>query len=376
MAKVRVGVLFGGRSGEHEVSLASAYAVMRAMDPERFEVVPIGIDKQGRWLVGGDAWARLRGQATVAIGPGDGVPCTALGTAPEPAESSGTELVSTAQVARPVEWIQQLDIVFPVLHGTYGEDGTIQGLFEMAGVPYVGAGVTGSALCMDKILAKRVLASAGIPQADFVEVLAADWRATPERVRAQVAELGYPCFVKPANLGSSVGIAKVHGPDELAAALDDAARYDRRLIVEQGLEDVMEIEISVLGNDQPIASVAGEIVPCHEFYDYQAKYLEDGSVAHIPARLPPAVTEQVQTLAVRAYLLLDVAGMARIDFFVTRGDHRVYLNELNTLPGFTPISMYPKLWQASGLEFSDLIERLIELGLRRHRERAELATSI
>ncbi|NUQ01257.1 MAG: D-alanine--D-alanine ligase [Armatimonadetes bacterium] len=376
MPKVRVGVLFGGRSGEHEVSLASAYAVMQALDPAQFEIIPIGIDKQGRWLVGGAAWPQLRAQAKVAIGPGEEHKPVPRGALPAPSGSDLQTIDGGGFVTRQGEWARQLDVIFPVLHGTYGEDGTVQGLLELLDVPYVGCGVASSAVCMDKILAKRVLASAGIPQVDFREVSRSEWEQHPERVHRRIATLGYPCFVKPANLGSSVGISKVHHGAELGTALDEAARFDRRIIVEQGLESIHEVEVSVLGNEDPIVSMPGEIVPCHEFYDYEAKYLAGGSREIIPAPLPEAVIRLVQELALRAYRALDVAGMARIDFMVTRGTHEVYLNELNTIPGFTPISMYPKLWAASGVTFEELVKRLITLALERHEERARSATSI
>ncbi len=376
MSRRRVGVLFGGRSGEHEVSLASAYSVMQALDEAGYDVVPIGIDKLGRWRVGGDCWTQLRAEARVQIGPGEETkPLPKLALQSQPA---GTEVVRAGDgfVTRPVDWLREVEVVFPVLHGTYGEDGSVQGLLELIGLPYVGAGVAGSAVCMDKGLMKRVLASAGIPQVDWREVLRGEWERDPAAVHDVVAELGYPCFVKPANLGSSVGISKVHGPDELGAALDEAARFDRRLIVEQGLEQVHEIEVAVLGNDRPRASVCGEIVPCHEFYDYEAKYLADGSQAIIPARLPEDVTESIRRYAVEAFAAVDCGGMARIDFFVSRSDHAVYLNELNTIPGFTPISMYPKLWAATGLPYTELVGELVELALARHADRQRSQTSI
>ncbi|MBI2297647.1 MAG: D-alanine--D-alanine ligase [Armatimonadetes bacterium] len=353
--RLRVGVIFGGRSGEHEVSLASAC-----------------------WLVGADAWPRLRREARLALGPGEEDGDVPRGTL-DVAAARASSLVPAADGAFETTnagWLQQLDVILPILHGTYGEDGVVQGLLELADVPYVGSGVAGSAVAMDKILAKHVLAAVGVPQAGFLGLTRSRWEAEPDAVRADVAALGYPCFVKPANLGSSVGIRKVHHPAELDAALAEAARFDRRIIVEQGLQDVREIEVSVLGNDEPIASVPGEIVPCNEFYDYEAKYLDGRSEAIIPADLPPAVTAEVQQIALTAYRALDLAGMARIDFFVARGDHRVYLNEGNTIPGFTPISMYPKLWAASGLPYPDLLARLIALALERHQDRSRNATSI
>lgn len=370
MGRQRVGVMFGGRSGEHEVSLASAFAVMGALDPERYDVVPIGLDRHGAWLVGGDAWPALRALAEVAIGPGEETRQTPRGVLDM---DPGARLLAARDAGgfqtEPAAWLRQLDVVFPVLHGTYGEDGTLQGLLELAGVPYVGAGVAASALCMDKILCKRVLAGAGIPQVRYRELVRSEWEANRGATLAAVESIGYPCFVKPANLGSSVGIAKAHDRAELAAAIDDACCYDRRVILEEGLEGIHEIEVAVLGNEHPEASVCGEIVPCHEFYDYDAKYLAGESEEIIPASLPDALTDEIRELACLAYLALDIAGMARIDFMVTRDTHQIYLNEPNTLPGFTPISMYPKLWAATGLPFAKLIERLLALALERHEQR-------
>ncbi len=267
--------------------------------------------------------------------------------------------------------MRDLDVLFPVLHGPYGEDGTIQGLLELADIPYVGAGVLASALAMDKAVSKRLLAQAGIPVVPWIAVLRRDWRREPERVAARVErEIGYPCFTKPANLGSSVGITKVHHAGELAAAMDEAARHDRKIVIERGI-DARELEVSVLGNDDPVASVVGEIVPCHEFYDYEAKYVDDRSALLIPAPISPEEAATIQRLAVEAFRLIDAAGMARVDFFLERGTGRIYLNEINTIPGFTAISMYPKLWEASGLSFRDLVTRLIELALERHAERRD-----
>lgn len=375
MAKQRVGVVFGGRSGEHEVSLASAYAVMLALADEGYDVIPIGIDKQGRWLIGGDAWPRLRAEGKVRIGPGEETRPTPKGLLPA-TETAVERLAGGVVRTEQGDWLRQLDVVFPVLHGPFGEDGTVQGLLELLGVPYVGAGVAGSAVCMDKILTKRVLEAAGIPQVDYLEVRRADWDQDPEAVRERVDKLGYPCFVKPANLGSSVGIAKVHNADELPTAMHDAARYDRRIIVEAGVPSAREIEISVLGNDRPEASVPGEIIPCHEFYDYEAKYLAGGSTEQIPAKLDDMLSDKLRRTAVEAYQALDVAGMARVDFLLEGDTGRYYLNELNTIPGFTPISMYPKLWAATGLPFGALARRLIDLALARQDDRRRSETSI
>ncbi|MBI5831152.1 MAG: D-alanine--D-alanine ligase [Armatimonadetes bacterium] len=372
--RIRVGVMFGGRSGEHEVSLASAYSVMTHLDPARFDVVPIGIAKDGRWLAGGEAWPQLRADARIALGPSDAdVP---RGLLDETNAGALTRLPGGALETRPAAVLGQIDVVFPVLHGTNGEDGTMQGLLELADLPYVGPGVAASALAMDKVQSKRVLESAGIPQCDWREVRRCDLERDPERVLATCAEMGWPVFVKPANLGSSVGISKVHGPDELPAALALAARFDRRLIVEAGVPDAREIEVAVLGNDEPQASVAGEVVPCEEFYSYEAKYINPDSELMIPAPLSEAMAQRIGELAIAAYRALDLAGLSRVDFLVPRGTEEIYLNEVNTIPGFTPISMYPKLWAASGLSYDDLLARLVELAVERHRDKSRSATSI
>ena len=373
--KIRVGIIFGGRSGEHEISLISAESVMRALNKDKYDVLPIGITREGRWLIGGDPLAQLQeasytpqeltagsSQSTVRS-PQSGVPTRDLvpGT-------WNVELGTPSPKGRSP--LGEVDVVFPVLHGPYGEDGTVQGLLELANLPYVGAGVTASALGMDKALQKTIFRQKGIPLMDFVVVKRRDWEREPETVLVRVeAALGYPCFVKPVNLGSSVGISKAHHRQELRAALDIAARYDRRLLVEQSAEDCREIEVSVLGNDDPIASIPGEIVPHREFYDYIAKYVDDDTELKIPADLPPPVAEQVRELSVRAFLAIDCAGMARVDLFVARDYSRIYVNELNTIPGFTAISMYPKLWAASGLPYPELLDRLIELALERHADK-------
>ncbi len=366
--KIRVAVVFGGRSGEHEVSLASAQSVMAAMDRERYEVLPVGITRTGRWLTAGNPLQALQaGDDQTAEAPeGSQAPATqALAPTQQPLRA----LVPGAEGHFP-----DVDVIFPVLHGTYGEDGTIQGLFEMAGIPYVGAGVLGSALGMDKVAMKDILRARGLPVVDYVSLLARDWRARPAEIVARIEErLPYPVFIKPANLGSSVGISKAHNRSELEAGLDLAAEYDRRLLVEQGL-NAREIEVSVLGNDDPEASVAGEVVPCNEFYDYAAKYIDDRSKLLIPAPISEEQMRQARALACEAFQLLDCAGMARVDFLLCRDTGRLYLNELNTIPGFTAISMYPKLWEASGLPYPRLIDRLIELALDRHEERRQLRT--
>jgi D-alanine-D-alanine ligase len=357
--KVRVAVLFGGQSDEHDVSLRSALTIMSALDPGKYEIVPIGITREGRWLAGGDPIAQLTA-ASPLFALADGSHASAPAAIDPGVEPGG---------ALPAVLSGDVDVVFPVLHGPMGEDGTVQGMLELANVPYVGAGVLGSAVAMDKAVAKTLLAQAGLPQVPWLSVLRRDWERKPDVVVQCVAEtLGFPCFTKPANLGSSVGIAKIHGPEELAAGLDAAARYDRKLIVEKGV-DARELEISVLGNDDPIASVAGEIVPCNEFYDYDAKYVDDRSELLIPADIPAATLAEMQRLAVAAFRALDLAGMARVDFFLEHGSDQLYVNEVNTIPGFTSISMYPLLWGASGVPIQELVDRLVGLAVERHGER-------
>jgi D-alanine-D-alanine ligase len=365
--KVRVGLIFGGRSGEHEVSLMSAQGVMGAIDREKYEVVPIGITKGGRWLAAGDPMKALSSGVAAESNP-------ALLLA-EPSQQ-GLMRLETREQERALKVIQvsQLDVVFPILHGPYGEDGTVQGLLELAGLPYVGAGVAASAVGMDKALFKDIMCAHGLPVVPYLVIKRKSWEREPEETVAWIeAELGYDCFVKPANLGSSVGISKAHNGSELRAALEEAARYDRKLVVEVAV-DAREIEVSVLGNDEPIASVPGEIVPCNEFYDYSAKYLDGESDLLIPAPLPAETADLVRRLATEAYLAIDCAGMARADFLLDRETGQVYVNEVNTLPGFTPISMYPKLWEASDVSYTELIDRLIQLALERHADKSRSAT--
>ena len=390
MKKLRVGVLFGGRSGEHEVSLLSAASVLNAIDKKKYDVVPIGITKQGRWLSASHAERLLKGDKAPAVAPrhlragdpeatsaaavlakGEGVVVPPIPgenhSALLPFETSAHEMNATA---RPIA----VDIIFPVLHGTFGEDGTIQGLLDLADIPYVGAGVLGSAAGMDKDIMKKLFRDAGLPIVKQVTVLRGAWRSEPRKVRQQIeTALKYPVFVKPANLGSSVGISKVHDRSELDAAMDDAARFDRKIVIEQGVGGgkgkAREIECSVLGNDEPIASVPGEIVPIKEFYDYDAKYLAEGSELIIPAKLPKAKQKEVQRLAVQAFQAVDCAGLARVDFLMDPRTGKMFVNEINTMPGFTSISMYPKLWAATGIEYPELIDRLIQLGLERHAEK-------
>jgi D-alanine-D-alanine ligase len=359
--RIRVAVLFGGRSGEHEVSLASARSVMSALDPTKYEIYSVGISRSGRWLTEGDPLQLLASGEEPPAAPGQHLP----------AARDGRELIPGTQGAR----FPQVDVVFPVLHGTYGEDGTVQGLLELAGLPYVGSGVLGSALGMDKVAMKAVFRANGLPVGEYLPVLRSHWRSRPDAIVAEVeASLGYPVFTKPANLGSSVGVAKAHDADELRRGLNLAARFDRRLLVEAAIT-AREIECSVLGNDDPMASVPGEVVPSNEFYDYHAKYIDNASELIIPAQLSAETTAQVREVAVKAFQCLDCAGMARVDFFLCKDSGRVYVNEVNTIPGFTAISMYPKLWAASGVPYSALLDRLIALALERHEDRRATETS-
>ena len=347
-ARIRLAIVYGGRSAEHQVSVVSARSVMEALDPARFEVVPIAITRGGAWLLPDRSPLELT---------------SSEGTLPE-VEPAGRELA-----VRPQEGVGGVDVVFPILHGPFGEDGTVQGLFELADLPYVGSGVLASALAMDKAMAKVVLAQAGLPQGRYVVVPERDWRAGPEQVAAEVAgRLHYPVFTKPARLGSSIGISKVKTPEGLAEGLAAAFAHDPKAVVEQGIA-ARELECGVLGNHAPEASVVGEVVPGHEFYDFEAKYLDESLKLEIPAPVPDAVRTQVRELSLRAFQALDCEGLARVDFFYEEATGRVLLNEVNTIPGFTPVSMFPMLWAASGLAYPDLVARLVELAVERHAAR-------
>ena len=360
MKRLRVGVLFGGRSGEHEVSLASATSVIRGLDPDQYEAVPIGITKDGHWLVGEGAVKML----PEVLKGGRRVMLTA-----DPTEAALVPLDRGAGA-------QRLDVIFPVMHGTFGEDGAIQGMLELAGLPYVGAGVLGSAIGMDKDVSKRLCQEAGIPVVPWITVHRWQWEKEPEAVRAEIeGKFEYPVFVKPATLGSSVGMSKVHNAEELAPALNAACEYGMKILVEQAVT-AREIEVSVLGNHEPQASVPGEIVPHREFYDYTAKYLEDGTQLIIPADLKPLQVTKIQSLAIKTFCTLELSGMARVDFFLERKGGKLYLNEANTIPGFTSISMYPKLWEASGISFRELIDKLIDLAFEMHNEKARTKYAI
>ena len=392
MKKLRVGILFGGRSGEHEVSLLSAASVFNAIDKDKFEVVPIGITKEGHWLTAADAERLLQGKPVeheerhLRAGDPEATPGAALlakGEAvivpPEPKSAGAmapfhTDAGSASLTRRAADRAINVDVIFPVLHGTFGEDGTIQGLLELADIPYVGAGVLGSAAGMDKDIMKSLFRAAGLPIVKHVTILRGEWESEPKKSEKRVEKaLKYPVFVKPANLGSSVGISKAHNSKELGPAIYEAAKFDRKIVIEQGVggkkQKAREIECSVLGNDRPEASVPGEIVPGKEFYDYTAKYLDEGSELIIPAKLTKSETKKVQQLAVGAFQAVDCSGLARVDFLMEPKTRKIYVNEINTMPGFTAISMYPKLWAASGLKYSDLIERLIQLGLQRYEEK-------
>lgn len=363
--KLRVGVIFGGRSGEHEVSLMSARSVMEALDAEKYDVVPVGINKEGQWIVGDAMQALSEGSAHTAR------PATLL---PDPGASALMQM--DREPSRPVALseVAQLDVILPVLHGPYGEDGTVQGLLELAGLPYVGAGVVGSAVGMDKAIFKNVMTANDIPVLPWRLTLSSEWRERREVVLEELeAIFRYPLFVKPANLGSSVGVTRCCSRSELASGIDEAASYDRRIIVEQGI-DGRELEVAVLGNDDPMASVVGEIRPRRPFYDYVAKYVSDDSELLIPAPLDAGVAEEVRALALRAYKAIDCAGLGRVDLLMDEETGRCYLNEINTIPGFTRISMYPKLWEASGISYPELLDRLIELALERHAEKKQLKT--
>ena len=394
MKRLRVGVIYGGRSGEHEVSLASAAAVFAHLDRQRYEPVPIRIEKDGRWA--------LAERAPTAMSAAEVIEHARLEAGRAPRAAREVHLMARPSqepllaIDRPSERkgalerghgatdgdgavVQSmgLDVVFPVLHGPYGEDGTVQGLLELANLPYVGCGVLASAVGMDKAMMKIVFAQHGLPQVEYAVVLSSEWARKRAAVRdGLLSRLAMPLFVKPANLGSSVGISKVRDAGALDAAMDLAAGFDRKIVVEAGVADAREIECAVLGNDLPDASVAGEVVPSREFYDYEAKYIDEGSRTIIPADLSPAQLAEVQRLSKAAFVAIDGAGLARVDFLLGRGDGRLYLNEVNTLPGFTTISMYSKLWEASGVSYPALIDRLIALALERHAAKQQLRTSV
>ena len=365
-SKIRVGVIFGGRSGEHEVSLRSAESVINALDPNKYDVVPIAITKAGKWLASSKASNLLPGSVIEAADH-------RVAIFGDPTERGLAHFRQSGDG----ENRETLDVVIPVLHGTYGEDGTIQGLLDMADIPYVGCGVLASATGMDKVIMKRLFREAGLPIVEFVSFLRTQWESDARAIEAGVgSEIGFPCFVKPANLGSSVGISKASDASSLNKAIAVAARYDRKILVERSV-DAREVEVSVLGNDEPRASLPGEIVPVTaEFYDYKAKYVDAlGARLMIPAALSSEMTSEIQRLGIRAFQAVDGSGLARVDFFIDRSTGQVLVNEINTMPGFTSISMYPKLWEASGVSYAELIDRLIELAFERHQEKSRNITS-
>ncbi len=348
MKKLKVGVIFGGKSGEHEVSVQSAKSIIESLDPKKYTIVPIGISKQGRWLIGDHAMTKLESSSLLVQSICD----------------EGQQLPATLT--------DDIEVVIPVMHGTFGEDGSIQGMLELLDVPYVGAGVLASAVGLDKVFMKTVFLAAGLPQVLFVSYTRTEWENSRESIALDIeTKLGYPCFVKPANLGSSVGISKVKNREDLYAAMDLASRYDRKIIVEEGL-DVREIEVAVLGNDKVTASVPGEVIPSNEFYDYEAKYKSGDSTLMIPAPVSPEQTAEIQKLAIRAFQAVDCTGLARVDFFIERATERILVNEINTMPGFTVFSMYPKLWEATGIRYPELVDRLISLALERHEEKKRI----
>ena len=356
--KLRVAVLFGGRSGEHEVSLMSARSVLSVLDPDKYEVTQVGITHEGTWLTGKDVLdtfesKKMKGLLSVLVSP-------------DPSEK-GIYVFEGFSGLR--KW-SDVDVFFPVLHGSFGEDGTLQGLFELADVAYVGSGVVGSSVGMDKGVFKDVMVANGIPVADTLVVLRSEIQKDIVAVIERAEQIGeYPFFTKPANLGSSVGVTKCNSRSDLQEGLMEAASFDRRVLIQKGIRNAQEIEVSVLGNDDPVASICGEVLPSREFYSYESKYIDGTSELIIPAPLPQAVSDCIRDYAVRAYKAIDCAGLARVDFFVEKDTHRIYLNELNTIPGFTKISMYPKLWEASGLSYAKLVDRLIELALERKADR-------
>ncbi|HXF36316.1 MAG TPA: D-alanine--D-alanine ligase family protein [Actinomycetota bacterium] len=360
----RIAVLFGGRSAEHEISCLSARSVIAALDPSRYEVIPIGITREGTW--------RMLPGGPPALPAGGGLPSVtdAAGDGVELARDPGAPALVAEDGSR-----EPVDVVFPVLHGPFGEDGTVQGMLELAGVPYVGAGVLASAVGMDKAVQKVLFREAGLRVAPHVVVHEREWEEDPEGVEARAADLGYPVFTKPATLGSSVGVRKVHRPEDLRPGLEEAFRFARKALVERSVEGARELEVAVLGNDDPVASIAGEIRPRgHEFYDYEAKYLdEQGAQLLIPAPVPASVMEEAQRIAVAAFRAIDAAGMARVDLFLVEPDE-LLVNEINTIPGFTAISMYPKLWEASGVPYPELVDRLVELAVERSRAERKKAT--
>lgn len=359
MKKISIAVIYGGISGEHEVSLTSAQSLMAALDPKKYHVLPVRIRKNGRWVID-PSLAPIAARARLTAGERTLAP-------------NGVARGLTTKDGRAAE---KIDVVFPLVHGTGGEDGCLQGLLELAGIPYVGSGVLGSAVGMDKVIEKKILEREGFPIVRYHHFLSADWKRDSQAIVATIEKrLGYPCFVKPANLGSSVGVSKAHHRKELRQGVNEALVYDRKIIVERGVPEAREIECAVIGNDDPQASILGEIVPSNEFYDYAAKYIDGNSREIIPADLPKALATKIRTMAIKAFRVTDVSGMARVDFFVRRDTGDIYVNELNTIPGFTRFSMFPKLWAATGLAYPELLDELVRLALERAAEKRALIRS-
>jgi len=361
--KIKVGLIFGGRSGEHEVSFCSASSIIKAIDKDKYTVVPIGITKEGRWISPQDSElalqsGKIKGKNTVIL-------------LNDPSDRALVRIDNNQRLDKS-SILERLDLIFPVLHGPYGEDGTIQGLLELADIPYVGAGVAASAISMDKDLMKAIFKQRDLPILKWMTIKRKEWQKDKEKILSLVQDdFEYPLFVKPTNLGSSVGITKVHKKKELEKAIDLASSYDRKILIEEGLEEAREIECSVLGNDEPRASVVGEVRPAGEFYDYDSKYIDKETQLIVPADLPDGVSQKVQEIALRAFKAVDAAGMARVDFFVSKKENKIYLSEINTIPGFTSVSMYPRLWEASGISYPDLIDQLIQLALERHQDKKQ-----
>lgn len=362
MSKQKVAVFFGGRSGEHVVSLRSAASIMQAIDPSEYEIVPVGITREGQWITGPDAWSALWENRQ----PEKAWPAVMLADPRQPGL-----LVQNGSSSD--HWVfESLDLAFPVLHGTYGEDGTIQGLFEMAGLPYVGSGVLASSTGMDKVFMKILFRANGLPVAPYLYFYRWQWKGEEDQwVKRCESELGYPCFVKPANLGSSVGISKASTPANLQNAVEEALLYDDKVIIESFVEG-REIECAVLGDIAAEASRPGEIIPCNDFYDYQAKYIDDRSELVVPVELAPQLEESIREYSVKAFQAVEASGLARVDFFLSRQGQEIIINEINTLPGFTSISMYPKMWEATGVTYNELVSRLLKLARQRHLRRQGL----
>lgn len=366
--KIKVGVIFGGRSSEYEVSIISAESVMNALDKNKFKVIPIGITKKGNWITGTNTVKILKS------GFKHNLPSLEKIVIPDATKKSLVPLNSKVRLKQKITE-EKLDVIFPILHGPYGEDGTIQGLLELANIPYVGAGVLGSAVGMDKVIQKQLFQAASLPIVKFISFLKEDWLKNKKSVINEILKkINFPCFVKPANLGSSVGISKIHTVKEIAKGIKEALKYDRKIIVEEGVKNPREIEVSVLGNDRPKASQPGEVIPSGKFYDYNAKYIDKASKLIAPAMLPKKIIKIIQDIALKAFKTINCTGMARVDFLVEKKSNKIYLSEINTIPGFTSISMYPKLWSVSGLSYPKLLEKLIQLAMERFKEKEKLLT--